>query len=141
MKRIMSISGVLLVLIIFSCRKEHTAAPLEPVKTINGSWKIIKAVRNGTDLTARFDFSVFRISFTDSAYTITNLVPFIVSKNGKWSFDDPTYPFKISFTAQNDTVKSSSILYPVTNGVRNIIISFSPGCTSNTYQYTLQKAN
>lgn len=137
----MSISGVMFILILFSCEKERTTAPLEPVKTINGSWKIIKATRNGADLTARFDFSAFRISFTDSTYTITDLVPFIVGKNGKWSFDDPTYPFKMSFTAQNDTVKSSSILYPVTNGVRNMIISFSPGCTSNTYQYTLQKAN
>lgn len=141
MKRIISISGIMFALIIFSCEKEHTTAPLEPVKTINGSWKIIKALRNGTDLTARFDFSAFRISFTDSTYTMSDLVPFIVSKNGRWSFDDPEYPFKMSFTAQNDTVKSSSILYPVINGVRNIIISFSPGCTSNTYQYTLQKAN
>ncbi len=141
MKKIISLLGVIFFLFLFSCEKEQTAAPLEPIKTINGNWQIIKALRNGTDLTSRFDFSTFRINFTDSSYSMTDPVPFIVSKNGKWNFDDPKYPFKMSFTAQNDTTKSSTILYPVTNGVRNIIISFSPGCTSNTYQYTLQKAN
>jgi hypothetical protein len=98
-------------------------------------------LRNGTDLTARFDFSAFRLKFTDSTYTIENAVPFIVSKNGKWSFDDPLYPFKISFTPQNDTEKQTDILFPVVKGVRNIIISFSPGCKLNTYQYTLEKVD
>ena len=141
MKKIISVSGIILLLIVFSCQKENAVMPVEPVKEISGNWKIIKALRNGTDLTERFDFSKFRINFTDSAYTITEQVPFIVSKNGRWSFDDPQYPFKMFFTAQSDTTKSSSILYPVVDGVRNIIISFSPGCATNTYQYTLQKAN
>ena len=140
MKKIISLSLLFFLLLTFSCKKENTTIPGEPVKEIGGSWKIIKALRNGTDLTNRFDFSAFRIKFADSSYTIENPVPFIVGKNGKWSFDDPTYPFKMSFTAQSDTAVSSSIQYPVTDGVRNIIISFSPGCTLNTYQYTLQKA-
>jgi Domain of unknown function (DUF5004) len=141
MKKIIGASVIIFLLVNFSCKKENTMIPSEPVKTINGSWKIIKALRNGTDLTNRFNFSAFRINFSDSAYTIENLVPFIVSKNGKWNFDDPVYPFKISFTAQNDVEKGSGMLYPVVDGVRNIIISFSPGCTLNTYEYTLQKAN
>ncbi|MCW3094311.1 MAG: hypothetical protein JWP81_5380 [Ferruginibacter sp.] len=141
MKKIIGTSIIILLLVNFSCKKENTAIPPEPVKTISGSWKIIKALRNGTDLTNRFDFSAFRINFSDSTYTIENLVPFIVSKNGKWNFDDPKYPFKISFTAQNSVEKGSTMLYPVVDGVRNIIISFSPGCTLNTYQYTLQKVN
>lgn len=141
MKKIISISVLIFVLIGFSCKKENTTIPPEPQKTINGSWKIIKALRNGTDFTTRFDFSAFRINFTDSTYTVENMVPFIVSKNGKWKFDDPVYPFKISFAVQNDAEKSSGMLYPVVDGVRNIVISFSPGCTLNTYQYTLQKVN
>lgn len=140
MKRIISISVIIFTIINFSCKKENTDIPAEPLKTINGSWKIIKALRNGTDLTERFDFSTFRINFTDSTYTIQNLVPFIVSKNGKWNFDDPQYPFKISFVPESGAEASSAMLYPVVKGVRNIIISFSPGCTLNTYQYTLEKA-
>lgn len=130
---------MLLAIVIYSCKKENTDIPAESVKKIDGSWKIIRALRNGTDMTARFDFSKFRISFSDSSYTITNAVPFIVSKNGNWRFDDPNYPFRVFFRATGDTTTSSTVQYPVVKGVRNIIISFSPGCTSNTYQYTLEK--
>ncbi len=140
MKRLISITGCLLLLTFLSCKKEKMASSAEPVKDISGSWKIIKAMRNGTDLTARFSFGDFRINFADSAYTLTNLVPFITSKNGTWRFDDKNYPFQITFTAGGE-VKTSTFLYPVVNGVRNIVISFSPGCASNIYQYTLQKDN
>ncbi len=126
---------------LFSCKTESITVPREPVKTLNGSWKIVAATRNGDDLIARFYFSKFRINFTDSTYTLDSLVPFLVRKNGKWSFDDPVYPFSISFTATDSTAKTSGISYPVVNGQRNIILTLSPGCSSNTYQYTLQKAN
>jgi hypothetical protein len=125
---------------LMACKPEHLILPGEPVKQLSGNWQIIKATRNGTDLTTRFDFSHFRIQFTDSSYSIDSLVPFIVSKNGKWAFDDPTYPFSISFQPVDSTAKRSPLLYPVTNGQRNLIITFSPGCSQNSYQYTLQKA-
>jgi len=99
----------------------------------------VQALRNGTDLTNRFDFSRFRISFSDSSYTITNLVPFLVSKNGHWNFDDPGYPAQVFFRAEGGASATSTVNYPVVKGVRNIILSFSPGCTSNTYTYTLEK--
>ena len=139
MKKLIGIAAWLL-LVFCSCKKENTATPTEPVKDISGSWKIIKAVRNGTDLTSRFDFSAFRINFSDSTYTIDNLVPFIISKNGTWKFDDPVYPFEITLTSPGDE-RHSTVLYPVVDGVRNLVISFSPGCTLNTYQYTLLKDN
>lgn len=132
---------ILCSLAFFACKPELLIAPSEPVKNLTGNWQIIKATRNGTDLTARFDFSPFRIQFTDSSYTIDSLVPFIVSHNGKWSFDDPTYPFRLSFQATDSSAKTSPLQYPVTEGQRNLIITFSPGCSLNTYQYTLQKAN
>jgi len=133
---------LLIILAVFAaCKPEHMAIPSEPLKDINGSWQIIKATRNGTDLTTRFQFSQFRIHFTDSTYTIDSLVPFIVSKSGRWAFDDPHYPFSLSFTATDSATKSSPLLYPVVEGQRNIIITFSPGCTTNAYQYTLQKVN
>ena len=128
-------------LVLLACKPERLVAPGEPVKALSGNWQIIKATRNGADLTNRFDFSKFRIHFTDSSYTIDSLVPFIVSKNGKWAFDDPTYPFQLSFTPTDSSRKSSPLLYPVSAGQRNVIITFSPGCGLNSYQYTLQKAN
>src|SRR6266850_7860612 len=70
---------------LMACKPEHLVLPGEPMKQLSGNWQIIKATRNGTDLTTRFDFSHFRIQFTDSSYTIDSLVPFIVSKNGKWA--------------------------------------------------------
>ena len=126
---------------LFACKPEHLIIPSEPIKDVSGNWQIIKATRNGTDLTARFDFSHFRIRFSDSSYTIDSLVPFIVSKNGKWAFDNPNYPFYLSFTAMDSAARTSPLLYPVVNGQRNLIITFSPGCSLNSYQYTLQKAN
>ena len=140
MKKIFVIP-ILCSLVFFACKPEMLIAPSEPVKDLAGNWQIIKATRNGTDLTMRFDFSRFRIRFTDSTYTIDSMVPFIVNRNGKWAFDDPGYPFTLSFQAKDSNAKSSPLLFPVTGGQRNLIITFSPGCSLNTYQYTLQKAN
>lgn len=126
---------------LLACKPERLSVPSEPHKDLAGSWQIIKATRNGTDLTNRFDFSQFRIKFTDSTYTIDSLLPFIVSKNGKWAFDDPNYPFTVSFKATDSAAKTSPLLFPVVGGQRNVIITFSPGCANNSYQYTLQKSN
>ena len=140
MKKIL-VLPILCSLVFFACKPEMLIAPSEPAKDLSGSWQIIKATRNGTDLTMRFNFSQFRIRFTDSTYTIDSLVPFIVNRSGKWAFDDPTYPFTLSFQATDSSAKTSPLLFPVTGGQRNLIITFSPGCSANTYQYTLQKAN
>jgi hypothetical protein len=133
--------ALLLGCLIFSCKIEHVNPPNEPLKNIAGSWGIIHATRNGTDLTNSFDFSHFRIVFTDSTYAIDSLVPFVVSRNGRWAFDDPQYPFNLIFTPADSPNVSTPFTFPVTGGVRNIILSFSPGCPANAYQYTLQKAN
>ena len=138
MRNIICLS-VFVLLGLSSCKKENTDVPAESVKSISGSWKITRALRNGTDLTSRFDFSAFRINFSDSTYTLTNPLPFIVSKNGSWKFDDPQYPFRLSLKQLNDTAKTSEFSFPVVKGVRNMIISFSPGCRLNSYQYTLQQ--
>ncbi len=137
------LAGCVLLLgcLIFSCKIEHVNPPNEPLKNIAGSWGIIHATRNGTDLTSGFDFSHFRIVFTDSTYAIDSLVPFVVSRNGKWAFDDPQYPFNLIFTPADSPNMSTPFTFPVTGGVRNIVLTFSPGCPSNAYQYTLQKVN
>jgi hypothetical protein len=132
---------LLLALAFVACKPEMLVTPSEPGKNLSGNWQIIKATRNGTDLTTRFDFSHFRIHFTDSSYTIDSLVPFIVNRSGRWSFDDPQYPFTLSFQSADGSAKTSPLQYPVTGGQRNMIITFSPGCSLNSYQYTLQKTN
>lgn len=139
MKRILLFSLIVTVLLA-ACKPEHLIVPNEPVKSLTGSWQVIKATRNGTDITTRFDFSKFRINFSDSSYTMDSLVPFIVNKDGKWSFDDPTYPFSIRFTPKDSSTITSPLLFPVVGGKRNVVITFSPGCIANSYQYTLQKS-
>lgn len=141
LKKISLLTALLLVIaaVLYSCKKENTTLPAEPLKGVDGSWKIIQALRNGTDLTNRFDFSKFRISFTDSSYVISNPVPFLVSKNGHWSFDDPGFPAQIFFRAENGVSATSTVNYPVIKGIRNMILTFSPGCTSNSYTYTLER--
>jgi Domain of unknown function (DUF5004) len=142
MRQLIKTTCVLLLgCILFSCKIEHVNPPNEPLKNITGSWGIIHATRNGTDLTSSFDFTHFRIVFTDTSYAIDSLVPFVVSRNGRWAFDDPQYPFNLIFTPADSPNVSTPFTFPVTGGVRNIILTFSPGCPSNAYQYTLQKAN
>ncbi len=132
---------ILFVIAFSACRVEKLDVPFEPTKDVNGNWKITKVTRNGTDLTTRFDFSAFRINFQDSAYTLTNQVPFLVNTNGTWRFDDPAYPFKIALTARDSATKTSLLIYPIVAGKRNMILTISPGCALNSYQYTLEKAN
>lgn len=131
-----------LVLIINSCHRNEIVVP-EQVKDIAGEWRIIKAVRNGVDITELTDFTKFRIRFTsDLQYTIENPLPFVVSKNGSYAMDDPKYPFRISFSQTGiSTPVSTTFSYPVVNGKRNIKFTFSPGCTANTYLYTLERLN
>ncbi|MGF7230361.1 DUF5004 domain-containing protein [Arachidicoccus sp.] len=140
MKRYVTVISLLLIFL-SACSRSEIIGLTEPVKSINGTWKISQATRNGTDLTNSFNFSHFSIKFTDSTYTIDSLVPFAVEGSGSYHFDDPQYPFKILFMQQDSTMKEFNLQFPIVNGVRNIVLTFSPGCTSNSYQYTLQKTN
>jgi hypothetical protein len=129
---------VCLLLLLMACRKKEMQF-VESGKKLTGSWKISKVVRNGEDLTAQYDFSAFRIAFQDSSYAITNPVPFVVSKNGKWAFDDPQYPMELSFRAEGtNTAVKPLFKYPVVKGHRSLILTFSPGCASNKYEDTLE---
>lgn len=132
---------LMVTLVTFSCKRETITTPQEADKSIDGSWKIVKAIRNGTDLTSRFDFSHFRIQFKDSSYVVDSLVPFVVQSSGTYHVDDPKYPFKIIFHEKGAAPKTLNMEFPITGGVRNIILNFSPGCAANSYQYTLQKSN
>lgn len=138
MKKYLNALVPALLIIIAACKKDKLVFT-EANKPLTGSWKIIKAVRNGEDLTTAYDFTKFRISFADSSYTLTEPVPFVVSKNGHWSFDDPQYPNELSFRqdGSNTSIKPT-FRYPVVKGRRNLVLTFSPGCTANKYEYTLE---
>jgi hypothetical protein len=130
-----------LTLAVSACKTEKIVPGSEAPKDINGNWRVIKATRNGTDLTSIIDFSQFRINFTDKGYTLVNKLPFLVNKDGAFALDDPQYPFKITFTATGDKPVSTAFTYPIVNGKRQLSITFSPGCTNNSYVYVLEKAN
>jgi hypothetical protein len=131
---------LIVLLIISACKRQEIAVP-EQAKDLTGEWRITKAVRNGVDITTLTDFTQFRLRFTqENQYSIEHPLPFVVSKNGSYSLDDPKYPLRITFsqTGASDQV-STGFTYPVVNGKRNLVFSFSPGCTSNTYLYTLER--
>lgn len=132
------------VLIYTSCRVEKVKPHIEAVKDITGSWIVVKAVRNGTDVTNSFDFSKFRINFlANKTYVLVNRVPFLVKTDGAYSLDDPLYPFQITFKSTTAGIKPivTDLEYPLINGVRQIKLTFSPGCFANSYTYIFQKAN
>ncbi|HYH57086.1 MAG TPA: DUF5004 domain-containing protein [Anseongella sp.] len=114
----------------------------EPGKDIAGTWEVVKVMRNGADITSRVAGG-FEITFQEngSDYDLGgNALPFIVSKKGTWSFDDPAYPFAISFRAEGSAGEVTvPFLFPVSGGKRQIQFSFSPGCGGNTYEYLLEE--
>jgi hypothetical protein len=126
-----------------SCKVQQVAPVPESTKDLTGTWKVIQATRNGTNLIPLFDFSQFSITFSGSAgtYTLNNPVPFIVPANGKFSLDDPQYPYSITFTAAGGQPVPTAFTYPIINGAREIIMTFSPGCAQNSYVFTLSKSN
>jgi len=137
---------LMLFLVFSSCTKFSDNYPTdikESVKELNGTWRIIRASRNGTDISTLFDFSKFKLQFnSDNTYKIENYLPFLVKLDGTWSLDDPHYPFNLVFK-ENGSVDPmvSGFNYPIVNGKRQISLSFSPGCHSNIYTYVLEEVS
>jgi hypothetical protein len=130
----------LIALIWTSCKVDKVLPVAESVKDISGSWKVLKASRNGTDLTGLTDFTQFRVKFDASGgYTLVNPLPFVVNKDGKFNLDDPNYPFKLTFTPTGGQPLGIVFNYPIVGGARQLNLTFSPGCSLNTYIYTLVK--
>ncbi|MFD0793068.1 DUF5004 domain-containing protein [Mucilaginibacter litoreus] len=135
----------LLIMGMASCKTEKMVPNVtESNKEINGTWAIVSATQNGSELInlpdAMTHLSGFRITFTDGKYTIQNPVPFIVSTDGEYTFNDPQYPFDITFKASEAaSAVKSSFIFPVVQGERRVTLTFSPGCEKNIYKYTLKK--
>jgi hypothetical protein len=135
------------VLIMASCKKDVIHPVNESVKDLTGTWRIVKASRNGTDLIALADtnninFNQFSITFKSGSYTLSNLLPFIVTQNGTYSLDNPQYPFQLTFNQTGSTTPvATAFTYPIVDGARVLTLIFSPGCPQNSYSYSLQKVN
>lgn len=141
-RRLTGFAALMLVLFyLSSCKTERLTPAHETVKDISGSWKVVQATRNGTDITSLVDFSQFRITFNEGKYTLVNKLPFLVAQDGAYSLDDPQYPFQITFTPTGAKAVPTSFNYPNVNGVRQLSVTFSPGCANNTYVYILQKTS
>ena|SRR6186713_1912317 len=142
MNRYMLIIACCIAWLFSSCKIEEIAPITEAPKNVSGSWKIVKATRNGTDITTAFDFTQFRIKFDSTeSYTLTNTLPFLVNKNGKYKLDDPAYPFKLTMVPDGGSVVSTAFNYPTTAGIRQLSLTFVPGCELNSYIYTLEREN
>lgn len=126
-----------------SCHEQAVYAGDESQKSIAGKWKVVAATRNNADIYKVVDFSRFIINFnTDNTYNFENYLPFIVKKKGTWSLDDPQYPFKVKFAEDGSSESvTTDLTYPIVKGKRQILLSFSPGCMANKYQYVLERSN
>lgn len=113
----------------------------EPIKDLSGVWKISGVTRNAIDISNQMDFSQFRLNLNaDGTYSIDNYLPFVVKENGTWKTDDPQYVYSLSFQENSATEPMKvDINYPISNGVRNMQISLSPGCSSNAYVYSMER--
>lgn len=134
---------VFAVMIFTSCKKELlTSVPDESVKDITGKWRMVALTRNGEDMTARMDLSKFRIVFNaDGTYTLENRFAFLVDGPGTYSLSDPQFPFSLSMTQQSQPGAKAKFQFPVIAGKRQLSLTMSMGCASNSYQFNFEKEN
>ena len=139
-KRILFAAGTMGALMVSCVTKKEIFS--EPQKDLNGSWRISQVLRNASDITQYIDSAGFRLTLqNDKSYTLEmNHIPFVVNSSGTWSTDDPQYPYFLSFLPRDSTTTiKASIGTPVSGGLRNLQVTFSPGCHSNTYVYIFEK--
>ena len=151
MKKLNKFNKINFLLVLFSmlvwasCKTDKIAPVAEPTKDLTGTWKIVAATRNGTNLlplvdSATINFNKFSLVFSGGNYTIANPLPFLVSQNGTYALDNPQFPFQITFKPTGSTTPvATAFTYPIVNGVRVLTIVFSPGCPQNTYSYSFEK--
>lgn len=146
------LSGALLLMAFIgmwsACKTSDLIA--EPAKNIEGVWKVDKIIRNNQEITERVNADAFQLTFqrdtaqggTSGNYSIVNGAPFVVSNDGTWALNDPAYPFYLSFTPDSKgNPVQVKFYFPVVQGQNRIKLVFSPGCTSNTYEYLLKKVD
>lgn len=145
MKSLLKVSLILLILILSinlnSCKEQDQHYIEGEQLDITGSWKIIEARQNGNSLIASYDFSGFRLNFNENnTYTIDNPLPFMVTENGDWQFNDPFFPTEITMNHEDGSQSyTTNFGYPLDGSRRLIHLTFDVGCISNEYEYTLER--
>lgn len=143
-------SLALIILMAAGCRVDIPVVP-EPVKDINGDWKIVQVIRNRVDITQKVKLDDFRLEFQSDpsgqnggtgTYKITRGAPFVVNGDGSWKLNDPVYPFVLSFSPASDPAENVDLNFSflIIKGAYQIKLVLKPGCQSNTYEYYLGKA-
>ena len=138
------ITSLLAISIIFSCEDRPISIPdnafTEFTVDLAGQWKINQVRLNDIDITTQLDFSqlVLNLNMSNqspSDFTLDGLLtPFIVSKNGSWSYDDPSYPTQIYFNDGTEMKIAHFETPPISNDTQ-FSIQFSLGCRDNLYTY------
>lgn len=130
-------------LTLLSCKDEVVSTITEEsVKDVEGTWKIVSLTRNGEELVNRIDCSKFRITFKgDGTYTLLDKLAFAVSGPGTYKLSDPRYPYSLVLTQQNQSAETIKFQFPVVAGNRQLSLTFSQGCSGNTYQYNFIREN
>ena len=108
--------------------------------SLPGPWKIVKVVRNQDNITAGSDFGAALITLdADSTYSLSKTALFVTTNNGTWSARPQPGGYNIVLKSrQNDSPATYEMSYDTSQ--KNIIVNFTT-TSSNTYQYTLEKAN
>ena len=107
----------------------------------NASYKHLSIKQENIDLYYKNKSRIFAtVPKKDNTYEIKNYLPFIVKNKGKWSVDDPQFPFHLVFEEEgmNKEVKTE-IGFSTVDGKRRLTIKLSPGCHTNTYVYTFKQ--
>lgn len=144
------LSLILLLGLWMGCRVEGLVA--EPVKDVRGTWKIMKVVRNGVDITQKVKVDGFQLDLqTDPSdqhggtgtYKIARGAPFVVKGDGTWKLNDPVYPFTISLSPDSDPGGNVDLDFSflIIKGKYQIKLILQPGCPANSYEYYLGKIN
>ncbi len=136
--------GIMSLLTLSSCEDEMAKVTNEEsIKDIAGNWKVVQLIRNGEDLSKRMEVKDFQINFnTDGTYTLAEQLPFVVDASGRYMFNDPQFPFSLILRPEGEEKEVAvKFQFPVVAGKRQLSLSFSLGCSSNSYQFNFERQN
>lgn len=142
----LAIKGLMMFILIaqFSCKDEISKIVFDETnKDITGNWKMIQLTRNGEEIGQRMDLNGFLISFkNDGTYNLSEELPFVLNEEGSYTLSDPQYPFSILLKPKGQTnTVPVKFQFPIVKGERQLSLSFSLGCSTNTYQYQFERQN
>ena len=111
---------------------------------LRGTWTVAGVTLNGVDISDRMEFSRMTLQLEmdgngPTGYQIENDgIPFLVTENGSWFYDDKVYPTLISFDSPGKNAIATFSEPPLSGG-SNFSIAFSLGCADNIYVYHLTR--